>query len=88
MRPILSIDDLSENGARAVDGLTSGSPVYVERESEVVGVLVSPDDYEVLRRARASQLIEAMSALRQEIFSRTTPEEREELMREIDRHNL
>lgn len=62
--------------------------LVIESEGRVLGALVSPEDYEQIRRIRAQRVLDAMDALGRHMASVATPSELDELVRELDRHNL
>ena len=67
--------------------LASGNTCVVEDGRRIVGAFVSPEDYEIVRQAKAQRLIAAMEALQNQMASVATPEELDELIRELDTNN-
>lgn len=59
--------------------------LFIQKEGQTVAVLVSPAEYESIREARAQRAIQAMMNLREHMQAVATPEELEELERDLER---
>jgi hypothetical protein len=61
--------------------------LVIKQEGQVLGALISPEDYESLRQLRAQRAVDAMNSFGKHMESVATPEELQELVRELDTHN-
>jgi PHD/YefM family antitoxin component YafN of YafNO toxin-antitoxin module len=57
--------------------------LLIQKDGETVAVLVSPQEYEAARKAKAERAIQAMDAFGQHMRSVTTPEELDALEKEL-----
>jgi hypothetical protein len=82
----ITLDEFRQRSQAFFAGATQDL-VVIEQDGEVLGALVSPEDYESLRRVRAQRAMDAMNALGKHMASAASPEELEDLVRELDTHN-
>ena len=57
--------------------------LLIQKDGETVAVLVSPKEYESARKAKVDRAIQAMHAFGEHMQSVTTPEELDELEKEL-----
>jgi hypothetical protein len=85
MTRAISQDEFIATVPEVLSAVGEGSFVIEDEDGEMVAALVSPEEYEVVRRARAEDAIAAMRALGEQIRALATPEEIDELERALDR---
>ena len=85
MTRAISQDEFIATVPEILSAVGEGSFVIEDGAGEMVAALVSPEEYEVVRRARAEDAIAAMRALGAQIRAIATPEEIDELERALDR---
>jgi predicted thioredoxin/glutaredoxin len=88
MTRTLSVDEFVQSTPDVLKELAaSGGSFVLEDGEQVVAALVSPEDYETVRKAKAECFIDAMDAFGKHMASVATPEEIDELIRDLDTHN-
>ena len=85
MTRAISQDEFIATVPEVLSAVGEDSFVIEDEDGEMVAALVSPEEYEVVRRARAEDAIAAMRALGEQIRAIATPEEIDELERALDR---
>jgi hypothetical protein len=84
MTRAISEDEFVTTTPDLLSNLDSES-VVIQRDGTVIGALISAEEYELVRRARAARAIDALEQFGRHMQSVATPEELDELVRELDR---
>jgi hypothetical protein len=78
-------DDLLGSLPRVLEAVGDDCFVVEDRNGVTVAAIVSPEEFEFIRRKKAEDAIAAMRALGEQLQRVATPEEIDELERALDR---
>ena len=80
---------ISENefvaAAPKILGNVTVDSILIQRDGRTIAALISAEEFEIVRRARAKRAIEALEAMGRHIQSVATPAEIDELEKALDR---
>lgn len=82
----MSLEEFERSTGDLVKQVTQQT-VLIQRNGETVAVLTSPQEYETTREARAQRALDSLHAFQAHMASSATPEELEELVKELDTNN-